>query len=199
MESNNSEFLFNKNTIKFFFIVLNRLILSINACSSGLVELEVNRNDVNTIIFLLKNDEIQFFNRFIDMVSYDHIDSSKSDRFSLNYLLKSQNELIDINIVTSVAEGSFMESITNLYDCANWSEREVFDMFGIYFFNNEKLCRILSDYGFKGHPLRKDFPMSGYIDAFYSIEQKKIGHFPIELMQCFRKFTLSNNFAVDSF
>lgn len=177
--------------LKYILSIYGFFIRGINVSNNALIEIEVHSSDVNTLLFLLKNDEFFCYNKFVDLVSYDHIDVT-GDRFTLNYIVGSDLNFFNLNISTTLKEGTFMESITNCYDCANWSERELFDMFGIYFSNNDKLCRILSDYGFKGHPLRKDFPMSGYIDAYYNIEQGKIGHYPIELMQAFRKFTLTN-------
>ena len=95
--------------------------------------------------------------------------------------------------MTKINELSNLFSVIGIYKSANWSEREIFDFFGIFFLGNKDLRRILTDYGFKGHPLRKDFPITGFIDVYYDDNQKRICYRNLELNQEYRNFNLKSS------
>ncbi|RYP71899.1 hypothetical protein DL770_008054 [Monosporascus sp. CRB-9-2] len=113
---------------------------------------------------------------------------TKDQRFEIVYNLLSVRHNARIRVKTYADEASPVPSITPLYDGANWYEREVYDMFGVFFVDHPDLRRIMTDYGFEGHPLRKDFPLTGYTEIRYDEEKKRIVTEPLELTQAFRNF-----------
>lgn len=113
---------------------------------------------------------------------------TKDQRFEIVYNLLSVRHNARIRVKTYADEASPVPSITPLYDGANWYEREVYDMFGVFFTGHPDLRRIMTDYGFEGHPLRKDFPLTGYTEVRYDEEKKRIVTEPLELTQAFRNF-----------
>ncbi|KAI0907719.1 NADH-ubiquinone oxidoreductase 30.4 kDa subunit-like protein [Ustulina deusta] len=113
---------------------------------------------------------------------------TKDQRFEVVYNLLSVRHNARIRVKTYADEASPVPSITSLYDGANWYEREVYDMFGVFFTGHPDLRRIMTDYGFEGHPLRKDFPLTGYTEVRYDEEKKRIVQEPLELTQAFRNF-----------
>ncbi|KAI1356144.1 hypothetical protein F5Y01DRAFT_268654 [Xylaria sp. FL0043] len=113
---------------------------------------------------------------------------TKDQRFEIVYNLLSVRHNARIRVKTYADEASPVPSITSLYDGANWYEREVYDMFGVFFVGHPDLRRIMTDYGFEGHPLRKDFPLTGYTEVRYDEEKKRIVTEPLELTQAFRNF-----------
>ena len=113
-------------------------------------------------------------------------------------LFRSQQN-IRIRIKSSIKEGQIVPSITKLFPAANWFEREVFDMYGILFSNHPDMRRILTDYGFQGHPLRKDFPTTGYLELRYDQERKKVVYEPVKLTQEYRRFDFMSPWEGDSF
>ena len=137
----------------------------------------------------------------MDITAVDHITKStttsrKSARFEVVYILLSVQYNSRIRITTYVDELTPLESIVPLYKSAGWYERETWDMFGIFFSNHPDLRRILTDYGFEGHPLRKDFPLSGYIEVRYDDSEKRVISEPIQLAQDFRYFDFSSPWEV---
>jgi NADH-quinone oxidoreductase subunit C len=112
----------------------------------------------------------------------------REDRFDIVYCLLSLtlNQRVKVKIQTNTS--SAVPSVANVYSAANWWEREAWDLFGIYFSDHPDLRRILSDYGFEGHPLRKDFPLTGYVELRYDDEQKRVVYEPVKLSQEFRNF-----------
>jgi len=133
------------------------------------VDVEID-NLISTILFLKTNDKCKF-KQLIDITAVDYPQSEK--RFKIVYLLLSHENNLRILINTYVEENSSIPSITKIFPSANWMEREVFDMYGISFKDHPDLRRILTDYGFEGHPLRKDFPLTGHSEVRYSEEKKK--------------------------
>jgi NADH/F420H2 dehydrogenase subunit C len=117
----------------------------------------------------------------------------KENRFEIFYNLLSITFNSRINLIINVDEHYSVESISNLYSVAGWFEREIWDMFGIYFWNHLDLRRILTDYGFKGHPLRKDFPLSGYTEVRYFYNEKRILVEEVSLTQDYRTFFFNNS------
>jgi len=142
-------------------------------------------NLIEVIQFLKSNDKCKF-RQLIDIVGVDYPDDEK--RFQIIYLLLSHEYNLRIKVLTYADENQTIDSITKIYPSANWMEREVFDMYGIKFKNHPDLRRILTDYGFKGHPLRKDFPLTGFNEVRYSEKEKKVIYEPVKLEQNYRNF-----------
>ena len=119
----------------------------------------------------------------------------KLDRFELSYELLSLKYNSRLRIKTYVNEVGSIESVTSIFNSANWWEREIWDMFGVFFSNHPDLRRILTDYGFEGHPLRKDFPLSGYVEVRYDDSVKRVVCEPLELSQEFRLFDFESSWS----
>ena len=142
-------------------------------------------NLYSTILFLKTNGQCKF-KQLIDIVAADYPNNEK--RFRIYYLLLSHENNLRIKILTYFSINEVVPSITKIYPSANWMEREVFDMYGIKFKNHPDLRRILTDYNFKGFPLRKDFPLTGFNEVRYSEKDKKIVYEQVKLEQEYRKF-----------
>jgi len=152
--------------------------------------IEVNVSDLSKTILFLKDHENCLFKLLVDLFAVDY--PTKENRFELIYCLLSTKYNSRIKIKTFVDELTPVESIVDLYQSANWLEREVWDMNGIYIEQHPDLRRILTDYGFEGYPLRKDFPLSGYTEVRYDDSQKRVISEPIELSQEFRVFNFNS-------
>ena len=140
---------------------------------------------ISTILFLKTNEKCRF-RQLIDITAVDYPQDEK--RFKVVYLLLSHEKNLRIIINTKIDEKIIVPSITKIFPSANWMEREVFDMYGISFKDHPDLRRILTDYGFNGYPLRKDFPLTGHTEVRYSEEKKKVISEPIKLDQAYRDF-----------
>jgi len=148
--------------------------------------LNIDSGDIVEVILFLKNDENINFKQLIDITAVDYPEEEK--RFKLVYLLLS-HELNSRAIVDCfISESEIVPSLTKIFPSANWMEREVFDMYGISFKDHPDLRRILTDYGFDGYPLRKDFPLTGHNEVRYSEESKKVIYEPVRLEQNYRNF-----------
>ena len=147
---------------------------------------EVNVNDLIEVVQFLKSNDKCKFRQLIDIAGVDYPDKEK--RFQLVYLFLSHENNIRIKIVIKFQPKESINSLTKIFPSANWMEREVFDMYGIKFKNHPDLRRILTDYGFKGHPLRKDFPLTGFNEVRYSEKEKKVIYEPVKLEQNYRNF-----------
>ena len=152
--------------------------------------IEVNVSDLKKTILFLKDHENCLFKLLVDLFAVDY--PTKENRFELIYCLLSTKYNSRIKIKTFVDEFTPVESIVDIYQSANWLEREVWDMNGIYIEQHPDLRRILTDYGFEGYPLRKDFPLSGYTEVRYDDSQKRVISEPIELTQEFRDFNFNS-------
>ena len=148
--------------------------------------IEINENDLIEVIQFLKSNEKCKFRQLIDIAGVDYPDEEK--RFKLVYLFLSHELNIRIKLSINFQPKQVIASITKIFPSANWMEREVFDMYGIKFKNHPDLRRILTDYGFKGHPLRKDFPLTGFNEVRYSEKEKKVVYEPVKLEQNYRNF-----------
>ena len=164
-----------------------------------LEEIQVIRDEIICIVpswallpFLtfLKNHTNTQFKMLIDITAVDF--PSRSSRFEVVYQLLSIHYNARIRVKTNVDELTPIESVSSLFPSANWFERETWDMFGICFLNHPDLRRILTDYGFEGHPLRKDFPVSGYVEFRYDDSKKRVISEPVELAQEFRYFDFAS-------
>ena len=140
---------------------------------------------ISTILFLKTNEKCKF-KQLIDITAVDYPQREK--RFKIVYLLLSHENNLRIIININIEEKIIVPSIIKIFPSANWMEREVFDMYGISFKDHPDLRRILTDYGFTGYPLRKDFPLTGHIEVRYSEEKKKVISEPVKLDQEYRDF-----------
>jgi NADH dehydrogenase (ubiquinone) Fe-S protein 3 len=148
--------------------------------------LQISFKKIIPIFFFLKNHTHTQFKILSDICAVDYI--TKKERFEIIYNLLSIRFNSRIRIKISITELQPIESIVNIYKTSNWLEREVWDMFGIFFNNHPDLRRILTDYGFEGYPLRKDFPLSGFLEVYYSELEKRIVYQPINLSQQYKYF-----------
>ena len=138
------------------------------------------------VISFLKYHTAAEYTMVADITAVDY--PTRSNRFEVVYNLLSVRHNSRIRVKTYADEATPVPSITSLYDGANWYEREVYDLFGVFFVGHPDLRRIMTDYGFDGHPLRKDFPLTGYTEIRYDEEKKRIVVEPLELTQAFRNF-----------
>mgnify|MGYP001373411501 FL=1 len=148
--------------------------------------IEINFQDLIEVVQFLKSNEKCKFRQLIDIAGVDYPDEEK--RFQLVYLFLSHENNLRIKILLKFESNQTIISLTKIFPSANWMEREVFDMYGIKFKNHPDLRRILTDYGFKGHPLRKDFPLTGFNEVRYSEKEKKVIYEPVKLEQNYRNF-----------
>jgi NADH-quinone oxidoreductase subunit C len=148
--------------------------------------IEIVENDLLEVIQFLKLNENCKFKQLIDIAGVDYPENDK--RFELIYLFLSHEKNTRIKLLVKFGINQSINSITKIFPSANWMEREVFDMYGIKFKNHPDLRRILTDYGFKGHPLRKDFPLTGFNEVRYSEKDKKVIYEPVKLEQNYRNF-----------
>ena len=149
-----------------------------------LVKVEVD-NLYSTLLFLKTNEQCKF-KQLIDIVAADYLGDDQ--RFRIYYLLLSHENNLRIKVSINLSIDEKVPSIVKLYPSSNWMEREVFDMYGIKFKNHPDLRRILTDYNFKGFPLRKDFPLTGFNEVRYSEKEKKVIYEPVKLEQDYRNF-----------
>ena len=154
------------------------------------LEIQINKETLLDVIIFLKKNNSTKFKQLIDITAVDYIGSE--NRFKMIYLLLSHEFNQRINIIFNINENELVNSLTKIFPSANWMEREVFDMYGIKFNDHPDLRRILTDYGFSGHPLRKDFPITGHTEVRYSEEKKKVIYEPVKLEQNYRNFDYSS-------
>lgn len=152
----------------------------------GELTLQVALTDIMTVMADLKADAACRFTSLVDITSVDHPEGAT--RFTVVYHLLSMHRNHRVRVKVAVGETDMVPSIIPVHQAANWFEREVFDMFGILFSGHPDLRRILTDYGFRGHPLRKDFPTTGYTEVRYDEVQKRVVYEPVNLVQEYRQF-----------
>ena len=148
--------------------------------------LSINPEDLLDVILLLKTNKDTKFKQLIDITAVDYPENKK--RFKIVYLLLSHESNQRILVSYFINENEKISSLVNIFPSANWMEREIFDMYGIKFNDHPDLRRILTDYGFEGFPLRKDFPLTGHNEVRYSEEEKKVIYEPVKLEQNYRNF-----------
>jgi NADH-quinone oxidoreductase subunit C len=148
--------------------------------------IEIDEKNLIEVVQFLKSNENCKFRQLIDIAGVDYPENEK--RFELIYLFLSHELNVRIKILIKFQLDQSINSLTKTFPSANWMEREVFDMYGIKFKNHPDLRRILTDYGFKGHPLRKDFPLTGFNEVRYSEKDKKVIYEPVKLEQNYRNF-----------
>ncbi|XP_060860937.1 NADH dehydrogenase [ubiquinone] iron-sulfur protein 3, mitochondrial [Metopolophium dirhodum] len=168
---------------------LPKYIQKIQISSKNELELLIAPEGVLPVFHFLKNQTNCQFANLSDLCAVDV--PQRSNRFEIVYNLLSLRFNTRIRVKTYTDELTPIDSITSIYEAANWYEREIWDMFGVFFTNHPDLRRILTDYGFEGHPFRKDFPLSGYVEVRYDDEKKRVVVEPLEMSQEFRRFELS--------
>ena len=150
------------------------------------IYLETDKEDLVDICLFLKTNNDTKFRQLIDITVVDY--PERNQRFDVVYLFLSHEFNQRLILKYSISENEVIPSLTSIFPSSNWMEREVFDMYGIKFKNHPDLRRILTDYGFKGHPLRKDFPLTGFNEVRYSEKDKKVIYEPVKLEQNYRNF-----------
>jgi len=148
--------------------------------------LNINCEDLIDVTLFIKSNENTKFRQLIDVTVVDYPENTQ--RFKIVYLFLSHEFNQRIILSYLISENEVIPSLTSIYPAANWMEREVFDMYGVKFKDHPDLRRILTDYGFEGHPLRKDFPLTGHTEVRYSEDQKKVIKEPVKLEQNYRNF-----------
>ena len=154
--------------------------------SRGELSLTVHRDNIVEVLKLLRDDVNTQFKLVMDICGVDYPESE--ERFCVVYNLLSLPHNLRLRIKVWTSESVPVPSVSSVYSAANWWEREAWDLYGIYFTNHPDFRRILTDYGFEGHPLRKDFPLTGYVELRYDDEQKRVVYEPVKLTQDFRSF-----------
>ena len=152
----------------------------------GELTLNVRADQVLTVLTFLRDDPRCKFTTLIDICGADY--PSRPKRFDVVYHLLSMQLNHRVRLKIETDEQTAVPSVVSLFPCANWFEREAFDMYGILFAGHPDLRRILTDYGFQGFPLRKDFPLSGNVEVRYDPEQQRVVYEPVKLMQAYRNF-----------
>ncbi len=152
----------------------------------GELTLQIRLDQLATVVHFLRDDPRCRFTTLIDICGVDY--PTRDRRFDVVYHLLSMHLNQRIRLRVQTDEETPAPSIVSLFPCADWYEREAFDMYGILFSNHPDLRRILTDYGFQGFPLRKDFPLSGHVEVWYDPEQQRVVYQPVKLQQAFRAF-----------
>ena len=186
IKKDNTQILFN-NYAKYLLKIIpcKNLIISKNELS-----LNIENNKIIPIFFFLKYHTNCQYKLISDICAVDY--PNKINRFIIVYNLLSIRFNSRLRIKVMINELQSINSITNIFKAASWWEREIWDLFGIFFNNHPDLRRILTDYGFEGHPLRKDFPLSGYVEVRYDYAKKRVVCEPLEMTQEFRLFDFAS-------
>ena len=152
----------------------------------GDIQVIVHASKIYEVLTKLHSNSLVPFDQLIDITAIDYPDSIP--RFEVVYILLSSVYRKRLIVKIRVNEGDLVKSSTGIFKSANWSEREIWDMFGIFFSGHPDLRRLLTDYGFEGHPLRKDFPLTGRVQVKYDTEQSRVIYEPVNLIQEYRDF-----------
>jgi NADH-quinone oxidoreductase subunit C len=152
----------------------------------GELIITVQRASIVRVMTFLRDDANCQFKQLIDLCGADY--PSREERFEVVYNLLSLKHNLRIRVKVNTDEDTPVPSLVEVYSAAPWFEREAWDLYGIFFADHPDLRRILTDYGFEGHPLRKDFPLTGYVELRYDDEQKRVVYEPVKLTQDFRSF-----------
>ena len=144
------------------------------------------RAALTKLLGFLRDDQNCQFRQLMDVTAVDHPD--REERFEVVYHLLSLKHNQRVRVKVTTDDATPVPSATGVFNSANWFEREVWDLFGVFFSDHPDLRRLLTDYGFEGHPLRKDFPLTGYVEVRYDEDQKRVVYEPVKLTQEFRTF-----------
>jgi NADH-quinone oxidoreductase subunit C len=171
---------------------INQSTSKIDSCKIifNQLEAEVDKKNLIEVLSDLKDGERCQFRQLTDIAGVDY--PNKFPRFEVVYHLLDFKQNIRLRIKVKVSEDETVPSVTAIYPCANWYEREAFDMYGINFTDHPDLRRLLTDYNFEGFPLRKDFPLTGSVEVRYSDVEKKVIYEPVKLQQDFRNFDVQS-------
>ena len=150
------------------------------------IYIEIDKEDLIDVVLFIKTNKNTKFRQLIDITVVDY--PEKSLRFKVVYLFLSHEFNQRMTLSYDISEHEVISSLTSIFPSANWMEREVFDMYGVNFKDHPDLRRILTDYGFEGHPLRKDFPLTGHTEVRYNEDKKKVINEPVKLEQNYRNF-----------
>jgi NADH-quinone oxidoreductase subunit C len=161
-------------------------LISESAFTFGELTLLTTRGQIVELLTLLRDDSQLQFISFVDLAGADY--PEREQRFDVIYHLMSPVKNLRIRVKLTTDEDTPVPSVTGVYPGANWYEREAFDMYGIFFTRHPDLRRLLTDYGFEGYPLRKDFPLTGFVEVRYDDEVKRVVYEPVSLRQEFRQF-----------
>jgi len=153
---------------------------------NNIIEIKFFKKDIKVICKTLKEESKFNFSQLLDITAVDY--PSREFRFDIVYILQSLKKNKKIILKTQIKDGENIESITSIFRAADWYERECYDLFGIEFYDHPDLRRIMTDYNFEGHPLRKDFPLTGHTEVRYDDLSKKVIYEPVKLSQEFRNF-----------
>ena len=152
----------------------------------GELVLHVALAELVSVLKALRDDTELAVTQLSDLTAVDF--PERPERFDVVYQMLSVNNNVRLRIITRADEGDIVPSVIGLFRSADWAEREVWDMFGIYFSGHPDMRRLLTDYGFEGHPLRKDFPLTGYVEVRYSDTERRVVYEPVHLNQEYRDF-----------
>ena len=150
------------------------------------IYVEIDKEDLLDVVLFMKTSQDIKFRQLIDITVVDY--PEQTQRFKIIYLFLSHEYNQRMILSYNISENEVISSLTSIFPSANWMEREVFDMYGVNFKDHPDLRRILTDYGFEGHPLRKDFPLTGHTEVRYNEDQKKVINEPVKLEQNYRNF-----------
>ena len=154
------------------------------------IQITINPEELISTLEFLKDNDICQFRQLTDIAGVDF--PERLNRFDIVYHFLSFKNNVRIRVKTEISENSAIQSITQIFPAANWFEREAFDMYGIQFTDHPDLRRILTDYGFEGYPLRKDFPLTGNVEVRYDEIEKKVIYEPVKLQQDYRNFDIQS-------
>ncbi len=154
--------------------------------SRGELAVEARADQIVRVLKFLRDDATCRFEQLVDLCGVDY--PEREPRFDVVYHLLSMSNNQRLRLKVGVGEDGLVPSVTEVYPSAGWWEREAWDLYGIQFSDNSDLRRLLTDYGFEGHPLRKDFPLTGHVELRYDNEQKRVVYEPVKLTQEFRRF-----------
>jgi NADH-quinone oxidoreductase subunit C len=155
-----------------------------------LINLQPKKKNIINLIFFFQHHTTLLFKQLLDITAIDFVKSTK--RFTVLYQFCSLHFNSRLAVLVDCSENELIPTLTYLYNSANWFECEVWDLFGIYFYGHPNMHRILTDYGFRYFPLRKDFPLSGYSELFYNNSKRRVGYYRVSISQEFRNFHYFN-------
>lgn len=164
---------------------LDHMVLGVDM-AFGELSLTVRADQIKSVLAFLRDDPTCRFLVLIDICGVDY--PSRTPRFDVVYHLLSMHQNQRLRVKISTDEATPVPSVVDVFPAANWFEREAFDLYGVLFSDHPDLRRLLTDYGFQGHPLRKDFPLTGHLEVRYDEEQKRVVYEPVSLTQEFRNF-----------
>ncbi len=160
------------------------------AIAYGELMVTARRAAIARLMGFLRDDPRCLFQVLVDITGVDY--PERPERFDVVYNLLSLKHNCRVRVKTTTDEANPVPSVTGIFSAAGWFEREAWDLFGIYFSDHPDLRRLLTDYGFEGHPLRKDFPLTGYVEVRYDEAQKRVVYEPVKLKQEFRSFDFTS-------